>query len=81
LIIPFAADQFSNADDLVRVGAGLRILPAELTSGGVTHAVAALAHHSAHRQAARSISREIAAMPAPADLVPVLTELVEAVRQ
>ncbi|ONI91996.1 hypothetical protein ALI144C_00225 [Actinosynnema sp. ALI-1.44] len=75
LIIPCAADQFSNADDLVRVGAGLRMLPDDMTTGDVTDAIAALTHASAYRQAARSISREIAAMPEPAELVPVLTGL------
>ncbi|MFC4855886.1 glycosyltransferase [Actinophytocola glycyrrhizae] len=79
LVIPSGADQFSNADDLVRVGAGMRMMPGEVTSSGVTEAVAALTGSPAYRQAARAIAREIAAMPAPADLVPVLGELAGAV--
>lgn len=75
LVIPSGADQFANADDLVRVGAGTRLAVGEVTAAAVTEAVTELWRAPAYRRAAGALAEEIAGMPTPADVVPVLSSL------
>jgi UDP:flavonoid glycosyltransferase YjiC (YdhE family) len=75
LLLPHGADQFMNAQALVGCGAGLRLLPEEITPEAVAEAVRALLDEPSYRQAAGSLGAEIAAMPAPADAVPALERL------
>lgn len=72
---PAPARPCANAEGLVRAGAGIRLLPDQVTAEGVGGAAGALPHESGYREAAGTIGREIAAMPAPADLVLVLRKL------
>ncbi|GLY35699.1 glycosyl transferase [Amycolatopsis sp. NBRC 101858] len=62
LVLPQGADQFANAEALVGAGAGLRLLPDELTADAVTEQAR---KSSSCRDAARAIAAEIAAMPSP----------------
>ena len=62
LILPQGADQFANAEALLAAGAGLRLLPDELTADAVTEQARKA---SSCRDAARAIAEEIAAMPSP----------------
>ncbi|WP_328612852.1 glycosyltransferase [Amycolatopsis sp. NBC_00355] len=62
LLLPQGADQFANAEALCAAGAALRLLPGELSADAVTEQVRKL---PAHRDAARAIAAEIAAMPSP----------------
>lgn len=72
LVLPQGADQFANADALSAAGAGLRLLPDELSADAVAeHASTLLPHHghAGHRDAACAIAEEIARMPAPDEVV------------
>ena len=68
LILPQRADHFANADALRAAGAGLRLLPDELSANAIAeHTRKLLVHHghTGHRDAARAIAEEIARMPSP----------------
>lgn len=65
LILPQGADQFANADALTAVGAGLRLLPAEVNADTIAEHTRMLLAHNGYRDAARSIAEEIAGMPSP----------------
>ncbi|HSI50388.1 MAG TPA: glycosyltransferase [Ideonella sp.] len=68
LIVPRGgASQYRNAVHCERVGAGLHLSEEAATAQAVGPAVAALLHQPGHREAARRLQQEIAAMPAPAD--------------
>lgn len=67
LALPQGADQYFNADALVRSGAGRSLLPPEITPAAVTEAVRALLADGPHRAAANDLRREIAAMPSADD--------------
>ncbi|SEF29405.1 Glycosyltransferase family 28 C-terminal domain-containing protein [Amycolatopsis pretoriensis] len=62
LVLPQGADQFANAEALVAVGAGVRLLPGELSADAV--AEQARKAYSC-REAAQAVAAEIAAMPSP----------------
>ncbi len=74
LVLPQGADQFANADALVAAGAALRLLPDELDADAVTIDAATLLRDTAHRDAARALAAEIAAMPGPAEVAHRLPE-------
>jgi UDP:flavonoid glycosyltransferase YjiC (YdhE family) len=68
LLLPQGADQFANADAVNAAGAGLLLLPAELSADAIAeHTGKLFPHHgrAGHRDAARSIAEEIARMPSP----------------
>ena len=73
LLLPQAADQFRNAEAVAAAGVG-RGLPDVLAEpAGTIRAVAeALLSDGAERDAVRKLAAEIAAMPAPADVVRTL---------
>jgi UDP:flavonoid glycosyltransferase YjiC (YdhE family) len=75
LVLPHGADQFMNAQALLDSGAGLRLLPEEISADAVAEAVRAVLDESRFRDAAGRIGAEIAAMPAPADVVADLERL------
>jgi UDP:flavonoid glycosyltransferase YjiC (YdhE family) len=72
LLLPHGADQFINAQALLPAGAALRLLPEEITPDAVAYAVQTLLSEQRFRGAAEEIAAEIASMPAPAEVVPVL---------
>ncbi|WP_165777592.1 nucleotide disphospho-sugar-binding domain-containing protein [Amycolatopsis antarctica] len=65
LLLPRFDDQFDNADAVVKSGAGLRLLPEEITATIVARRCAELLEDEAYRTAARGIAAEIAAQPSP----------------
>jgi hypothetical protein len=70
VIAPQGADQFDNAEACRRAGAARVLAPGEVTPAAVRDAVrAVLAEGSAERAGARRVAAEIAAMPAPEELV------------
>jgi hypothetical protein len=73
--LPHGADQFSNAEALLKSGAGRRLLPEEITPETVAEALDALVSRPGYRDAAARVAAEIAAMPAPAEVVPELERL------
>ncbi|MEV4150232.1 nucleotide disphospho-sugar-binding domain-containing protein [Amycolatopsis sp. NPDC049691] len=65
LVLPQGADQFANAEALVGVGAGVRLLPGELSAD----AVAEQARNAySCREAAQAVAAEIAELPSPAEV-------------
>jgi UDP:flavonoid glycosyltransferase YjiC (YdhE family) len=69
LIMPQGADQFFNAKIMSGQGSGRGLLNADQHPGAVAEAVTALLADGPERAAARRLAAEIAAMPAPADVV------------
>ena len=72
LCLPQAADQFRNAAGGARSGAALVLPPIGTTDEAVTRAVSRLLDEDTFREAARTVAREIAAMPSPAEVVATL---------
>ncbi|MEO6512227.1 MAG: glycosyltransferase [Nocardioides sp.] len=75
LCLPQAADQFRNAAGVERAGAGLRLLPPQASPSAVAVSIRRLLEDPAYGEGARRVSDEIAAMPAPEEVVGVLEEL------
>ena len=77
LILPQGADQFHNARSLADLGAARALLDDEQLPGTIGAAVAALLRVDAPERAVTAGLRdEIAALPAPADVVPALARMV-----
>lgn len=70
--LPRGADNFSVAARMARAGAARTVGPDEVGEVAVRDAVLAVLGDPSFRRAARRIADEIAAMPAPADVVPLL---------
>lgn len=75
LVLPVFDDQFDNADAVVRSGAGLRLLPAELTPGAVAGACLELLSDPRFAHAAVTIAEEISAQPGLDEIVDGLEAL------
>lgn len=73
LITPQGTDQFANADRLEVLGQGCQV-GNDAQEGAVREAVTRLLHDSDLRSAVRGVRDEIAAMPAPGEVVQVLAE-------
>ena len=69
LIVPQGADQFFNVDVLTRQGAARGLRNEDQQPGAVAEAVAALLADGPERAAARRLAAEVAAMPAPSEVV------------
>jgi len=68
LCLPRGADQFTNADNVARAGAGVALRPAEVSDGSVRDAIRGLLEGSAARTAAARLAAEIAGMPSDAEV-------------
>ena len=75
LLLPQGADQFYNASLLPEVGAGRALRNDEQQPGAIAAVVAAMLESGSEREVACRAAAEIAALPAPADLVPELVRL------
>jgi UDP:flavonoid glycosyltransferase YjiC (YdhE family) len=69
VIMPQGADQFFNVEVMTGQGSARGLLEPDLVPGAVAAAVSALLADGPERAAARALCAEIAAMPAPADVV------------
>jgi UDP:flavonoid glycosyltransferase YjiC (YdhE family) len=76
LVLPFAADHFENADMLTDAGLARSIEPEDVDAGSIARAVTGLLDDPTVTDGAREVAVELAAMPAPAELVPVLMSLI-----
>jgi hypothetical protein len=74
IVIPLGADHDGNAVEVERSGAGLKV-DAGATPQTLRTAVTKVLDGSRFRAAARILSEEIADMPGPAAIIPVLEEL------
>jgi MGT family glycosyltransferase len=75
LLLPQGANQFWNAERCAELGAGIRLLPDEVTPASVRRAVTTLRTDPTFRERAQALAAEISAMPGPEELVPVLEQL------
>ena len=74
LLLPLGADQFENAERCVELGAGLVLMPGEVTPDAVRAGVERLIAEPSFRERAGELAAEIAAMPAPRDVARRLAE-------
>jgi hypothetical protein len=75
LLLPQAADQFLNAGIMTSVGAARALYGGAQQPEEIAEAVQALLGDCLERHAAVRLRDEIAAMPAPSEVVPTLVEL------
>lgn len=75
VILPQGADQFANADVLSQLGAARALPEDEQTPGAIGAAVSDLLRPCPERDVATMIAGEIAALPAPAEVLPRLVDL------
>ncbi|MDQ2826195.1 MAG: glycosyltransferase, partial [Actinomycetota bacterium] len=76
VVLPQGANQFWNAERCAALGVGIRLLPHEVDAASVRRAVRAVLDDPSYRERAAALAGEIAAMPAPAEVVPLLESLV-----
>jgi len=74
LLVPQGADQFENAAHAARIGAARVLRPDELNEEAARATVISLLGEESYRASAQSVAAEIAAMPPPEELVPVLID-------
>jgi UDP:flavonoid glycosyltransferase YjiC (YdhE family) len=79
--LPRGADQFANADRVQAVGAGIRLLPDEVTPESLRAAVTAVLDEPGYARAATASRDEIAAMPSAAEVLDDLVGLVRSERR
>jgi UDP:flavonoid glycosyltransferase YjiC (YdhE family) len=72
LFVPQGADQFENALMCAELGAGRVLMPGKVSGDAVREGVVALLEVGSYRERAAALAAEIAAMPAPEELVDVL---------
>lgn len=75
LCLPQAADQFLNADACRHAGVGLALTPNEATVESIGGALDRLLAEASFRDRARSVAREIAAMPGPGEVAALVEAL------
>lgn len=78
LAIPQGADQFLNADALVRSGAGLAPMPSEISPATIGERAERVLTTAPLKAAAENIAAQIAAMPSPAEVARALRGLPDA---
>jgi UDP:flavonoid glycosyltransferase YjiC (YdhE family) len=73
--LPRGADQFANAERLHATGAGIRLLPDDVTPDRLRAAVSSVLDDPTYADAASAMKSEIAAMPSAADVLDDLVGL------
>jgi len=74
VVLPRGADNFAIADRIAAAGAAAVVGPGSLTVAAVRDAVRTVLDRPEPRAGAQSIAREIAGMPTPDDVVPLLLD-------
>ena len=74
LAIPQGADQFMNSDRIVAAGAGLQLLPHEISAAVIRDRVRRLLDDDRFALAARAVAAQIGEMPMPAAVIPMLVD-------
>ena len=77
LCLPQGADQFLNAWAIANGGAGLYLHPSEANPDAIAAAVSRLLNEPSFTERAAKVADSIAAMPTPADVVPILEDLAQ----
>ena len=73
--LPRGADQFANAERVRSAGAGVRLLPDEVSPERLRAAVQSVLHDQTYAQAAKALQVEIGAMPTAAEVLGDLVTL------
>lgn len=76
LALPQGADQFLNADRLAQLGAGIGLMPGQITPESAGESMEKLLNEASFRQAAAVLKDEIAGMPSPREVADQLVALV-----
>jgi UDP:flavonoid glycosyltransferase YjiC (YdhE family) len=71
--LPRGADQYTNAAQVARAGAGITLMPGEAEPKAIRRAVETVLADDRYRQAAQAVQAEIAALPTPAEVLVTLT--------
>ncbi|PZG24365.1 glycosyltransferase [Micromonospora craterilacus] len=77
LSFPWAGDSFANAQAVAQAKAGDHLLPDAINSEAVASTAKRLLSDESYRTAAKAVAAEIAAMPAPEEVVRRLPEFAE----
>ncbi len=77
VVLPQFDDQFDNADAIVKAGAGLRLLPEEISPHAIVRCCRELLDEPEYGRTAAGLAAEIAAQPSTSEIVGLLTELAE----
>ena len=80
LVLPQGADQYVIGDLVVGAGAGLCLVPAEVNAWTVRASMLALLNEPTRWEGARRLQCEIASMPGPEEVLPLIEEVVAARR-
>jgi UDP:flavonoid glycosyltransferase YjiC (YdhE family) len=75
LCIPQGADQYLNAWAVASAGAGISLMPGEVTQEAVRDGVARLLDDAAYRDSAGRVASSISSMPSPDDVAAVLEDV------
>ena len=75
VLVPLGADQQENADQVAGAGAGRILVSTDLSPNDVEYTAQAVLADDATRQCATRIGNQIAAMPHPNEVVPLLEHL------
>jgi len=75
IILPQGADQFVNSDILGRIGAARTVRNDQHTAGALRNSAQELLAGSSEQVIAAHLQTEIAAMPAPKDVIPTLMNI------
>jgi UDP:flavonoid glycosyltransferase YjiC (YdhE family) len=76
LLLPQGADQYIIGELVVAAEAGLLLAPPDVNPSSVRTSLLALLNEPDRRAGTRRLQREIAAMPGPAEVVPLIERLV-----
>ncbi|TVT60498.1 DUF1205 domain-containing protein [Amycolatopsis rhizosphaerae] len=68
VVLPQVDDQFDNADAVVKAGAGVRLLPTEVSPDAVVRCCREVLGSPSFRRAALAVAGEIADLPSPAEI-------------
>ncbi len=74
VLVPQGADQFENAMRVADAGAGVVVMPEDLTGGAIRSALRRVLDEPSFAAAAGRIAAEIASMPRPEDVAPAVEE-------
>jgi UDP:flavonoid glycosyltransferase YjiC (YdhE family) len=79
--LPQGADQYANADRVASIGAGVRLLPDDVTPERLRAAVTSVLDDPAYGEVATAMKAQIATMPPPADVLDDLALLARCTRR
>ena len=71
--LPRGADQFANAEQVARLGAGITLLPAEVSVESIRDATHRVLDETSFATAARKLRSDIQLLPDPSAVVEELT--------